>query len=80
MKLFLISELIRTSWNVFKEIQGNYSHWAIFIVTLFKERRLKRFYKQVVNVTTVVSTKQVIWGIYIVRSAVATGTVIEFTE
>jgi hypothetical protein len=34
----------------------------------------------IVNVTTVVSTKQVIWGIYIVRSAVATGTVIEFTE
>ena len=34
----------------------------------------------IINVTTAVSVKQIVWGIYLQRTAVATGTIIEFTE
>ena len=34
----------------------------------------------IINVTSAVSVKQVIWGIYTQRTAVVTGTIIEFTE
>ena len=34
----------------------------------------------IINVTTAVSVKQVVWGIYCQRTAVVTGTIIEFTE
>jgi hypothetical protein len=34
----------------------------------------------IINVTTAVSTKHIVWGIYTQRTAVITGTIIEFTE
>lgn len=34
----------------------------------------------IINVTTAVSVKQIVWGIYLQRTAVVTGTIIEFTE
>ena len=34
----------------------------------------------IVNITSVVSVKQIVWGIYMQRTATVTGTVIEFTE
>ena len=34
----------------------------------------------IINVTTTVSSKHIIWGIYSQRTAVATGTIIEFTK
>ena len=34
----------------------------------------------IINVTSSVSVKQVVWGIYTQRTAVVTGTIIEFTE
>ena len=34
----------------------------------------------IINVTSAVSVKYVVWGIYTQRTAVVTGTVIEFTE
>ena len=34
----------------------------------------------IVNVTSVISIKQIVWGVYIERTATVTGTIIEFTE
>ena len=34
----------------------------------------------IINVTSAVSTKTIIWGLYTQRTAVVTGTIIEFTE
>ncbi len=34
----------------------------------------------VINITSVVSTQQIIWGFYVRRTAIVTGTVIEFLE
>ena len=34
----------------------------------------------IINVTSAVSTKAIVWGIYMQRTAVVTGTIIEFTE
>ena len=34
----------------------------------------------IVNVTSVVSIKQIVWGLYLERTATVSGTIIEFTE
>ncbi len=34
----------------------------------------------IINVTTAVSVKQIVWGVFCQRTAVVTGTIIEFTE